>query len=121
MLGDDVDDEYEAKFYEDLVAPGTDEEDNQDTERKPQDIEEYRNKLLSGLTNEPSKDKRGERNVKEDVDADNIDWDAINSDQLDSEDLDQIESTGKIDVAKSRKGPDIQFTTGFGEDIGQKL
>ena len=55
------------------------------------------------------------------MDAKDIDWDAINSDELNSEDLDQIEKTGKLDISKSKQGPNIKFTTGFGENIGEKL
>lgn len=55
-MGDDVDNEYESKYYSEFLAPATDEEDNDDG---PKDIEEYRNKLLSGLTEETTKATRG--------------------------------------------------------------
>lgn len=87
MMGDDVDNEYEKKYYSEFLAPPTDEEDNGE-DAQPKDIEEYRNKLLTGLTEDKGKSIRG---PKEEVDAKDIDWDAINSDELDSEDLDKIE------------------------------
>ena len=117
MMGDDVDGEYEKKYYSEFLAPPTDEEDNRE-EAQPKDIEDYRNKLLTGLTEDKGKSARG---PKEEVDAKDIDWDAVNSDELNSEDLDQIEQTGKLDVSKSKQGPEIKFSTGFGENIGEKL
>jgi hypothetical protein len=91
------------------------------------DIEDYRRKLLDGLTGDKSHnfDKKGKIDAEDEVDLDNIDFDAINSDELNSEDIDRLEKGGKIATKKknkdSREGLSIKFTSGFGEDVGKKL
>jgi len=90
------DSEAEAEYYKDLIAPPSDEE----SAKSDQDIDEYRAKLLGGLTEK-------KKNVDE------IDWDNVKSDEFDSEDLDHIEA--------NQNAPEIKFTSGFGEDIGKKL
>ena len=79
--------------YRDFIAPASEDEGKSGSD---QDIEAYRNQLLSGLNGKPK--KRDEE----------IDLENLNSDDLDSD--------GEIKAT-----PDIQFTTGFGEDIGKKL
>ena len=95
------------------MAPESEEE----SEKADEDIEEYRKKLLSGIQSGSSKKtKNGDQ-----IDFDNVDWDNINSDELDSEDIDNIENNKGKKHTKNSDTPDIQFTTGFGEDIGKKL
>jgi len=90
------DPEKEAEYYKDFIAPGSDQDSDERSER---DIEEYRQKLLKGTSL-----------AKHDMD--NVDWDNLNSDDLDS-------LEGEFDGKK--QSPDIQFTTGFDENIGKKL
>ena len=80
-----------------------------------EDIEEYRKKLLSGIeTGEGDNQKRG-------LEFEDIDWDNVNPDDFDSDDLDALENGKAIAKGKAKNTPDIQFTTGFGEDIGKEL
>lgn len=117
MIGDDVDPEKEAEYWKDLIAPESDEDDENDL--APKNLEEQRRKLLEGLDDDDDEAKEKKHKKKEQIDVENMDWDAINSDELDSEDLDRIESAQKI--KQSQKGPDIKFSSGFGEDVGKKL
>jgi hypothetical protein len=122
---DPNDSEAEAEYYKDFLAPPSSQDEG--SEKAEEDIEAYRNKLLSGIDlgkADNNKTKEG----KKQLDFDNIDWDNINEDDLDSDDLDAMEqhqNNGGKSSNKQRKGnndgPDIKFTTGFGEDIGKKL
>ena len=47
MIGDEVKPEVEAEYWKDLIAPESDEEDENNL--RPKNIEEYRKKLLEGL------------------------------------------------------------------------
>lgn len=106
---DPNDSEAEREFYKDFIASGS--SDNQ-SEKSEQDIEEYRKKLLSGLD-----DNKKKQDNKSNLNIDNIDWDKVNPEDFDSDDLDAIEEGKTI----NKNTPDIQFTTGFGENIGKKL
>lgn len=117
MIGDDVDPAKEAEYWKELIAPESDEDDEDGL--APKDIEEQRRKLLADLESDSDGEKQKKKKKKEEIDYENMDWDAINSDELDSEDLDNIESAQKIQ--KSKKTPDIQFTSGFDENVGEKL
>jgi len=112
---DPNDSEAEAEYYKDLIAPPSSEEEGSEKDEK--DIEEYRKKLLSGI----DLGEAGTKQNKKELDFDNIDWDNINSDELDSEDLDAIEKRQNNKQQKISDGPNIKFSTGFGEDIGKKL
>lgn len=95
MMGDDVDPKKEAEYWKDLIAPESEEDDENNL--APKNIEEYRKKLLEGLDDNDDNDnddqnREKKQSKKEQIDVDNMDWDAINSDELDSEDLDRMES-----------------------------
>lgn len=110
---DPNDPEAEAAYYKEFIAGSSDEEDD-NVSKNSAEIEEYRKKLLSGLTNGDGKQKKKE---KKSLEFDDIDWDNVNPDDFDSDDLDQIEANKE----KKKGGPDIKFTSGFGEDVGKKL
>lgn len=63
----------------------------------------------------------GDTNKKDGKELDDIDWDNVNEDDFDSDDLDKLESGKAIGGKKKHNTPDIQFSTGFGEDVGKEL
>ena len=91
---DPNDSDAEDKYYRQFIAPASEDDDSKSG--SDQDIDEYRSKLLTGMA------KGGKRKDSE------VDLENINSSDLDSD--------GELKTT-----PDIQFTTGFGEDIGKKL
>lgn len=69
---------------------------------------------MSGLTSGKDDSKK---KSKKNLEFEEIDWDNVNPDDFDSDDLDQIEANKE----KKKGGPEIKFTSGFGEDVGKKL
>ena len=55
------------------------------------------------------------------MELEDIDWDNVDPEDFDSDDLDNLENDKAISKGKAKNTPDIQFTTGFGEDIGKEL
>ena len=108
------DSDADAKYYKDLVASDSSSGD----ERRSQDIEAYRKKLLDGLQGDKSELFRKNRG-DQDLDDEDINWDELNSDELNSEDLDNLEKHGKL--AKKKAKDDVKVSTGFDNDIGEKL
>lgn len=107
--------EAEAEYYKDFIG-GSSATDLDDDLQNEEDIEEYRKKLLSGL--EKGGDGKGGDGKKKELDFDKIDWDNVNEEDFDSDDLDKLEDG----LNNPKKSKDIvQFTSGFGEDIGKKL
>lgn len=105
------DSDAEKEYYKGLLASSGSEQEQE------YDIEEQRKKLLAGLSKEEGF-KMGRQEPEEELDLDNMDWDAMNSDDIGSEELNALE---KGVQKKQKDNLKINFTTGFGEDVGKKL